>query len=101
MEREHPGANRRGQPARAIATVNDARPWRGPPNTFLADGSLAEESSRGTDQSLVVHRLHHRDTLFASGVIRRRSHQGKRVVEVRDIRPRLSEQAHQLAVNAA
>ena len=69
-----------------VTGVKHSGPRRDFPETLLAHSSIAEEGRCGAEQTIVMERLYYRDPSFSTDVICGWGDQGKSVVNVRDIR---------------
>src|SRR5262249_1099169 len=68
----------------AITAVADSREWNGFSEAVLAHAAVSIEGGRRTDQTIVVERLHDRNTGIPARVVGGRRHLKERIVEMDD-----------------
>lgn len=91
MRSQHICDRQCGKPAIPVASVLNCRPGDGAIQAFFADTSFAIQSSRRTDQTKVMQRLHNWDGHLAARIMDGRREAWKEIVNVDHIRTKASD----------
>src|SRR4051794_12675866 len=101
MRHEHRRDDGTSGTAATVAAVHNTRPSNRFPKAVFADLSVSEKKRVGAEKTKVMHGLDHTNVFCPCGIVGGGRDQRKRVVEMCDLRPVLSEQFPQLADRSA